>query len=68
MADELTLRVVVRDPHSHVFLRMQRGRYELVAPVRASAETVAFELRVQVVTRAAGTIVLKGPELQGPPA
>lgn len=68
MADELTLRVVVRDPHPEVALRMQRGRYELVAPVRTSAETVTFELRVQVVTRLDGTIVLKGPEVQGPPA
>lgn len=68
MADELTLHIVVRDPHPEVTLRMQRGRYELVAPVRSSAEAVTFELLVQVVTRADGTIVLKGPEVQGPPA
>lgn len=68
MANELTLQIVVRDPHPDVTLRMQRGRFELVAPVRTSAETVTFALDVQVVTRADGTMVLKGPEVQGPPA
>lgn len=68
LADELRLRVVVRDPHPEVSLRMQRGRYELVAPVRSSPDAVTFEFVVQVVTRAGGTIGLKGPEVQGPPA
>jgi Family of unknown function (DUF5990) len=68
MADEVTVQIVVRDPHPEVTLRMQRGRMELVSPVRTSAETVTFELGVQVVTRAEGTIVLKGPQVQGPPA
>ncbi|QJR37603.1 DUF5990 family protein [Gemmatimonas groenlandica] len=68
MADELTLQIVVREPLPEVFLRMQRGRHELVAPVRVSALSVTFELRVQAVMRANGAIVLKGPEVQGPPA
>ena len=68
MADELKLHIVVRDPHPEVTLRMQRGRFELVAPLRTSADTVTFELVVQAVTRAEGTFVLKGPGVQGPAA
>lgn len=68
MPAELTLHIVVRDPLPDVPLRMQRGRHELVAPLRRSADAVTFELCAQVVTRADGTIVLRGPELQGPPA
>lgn len=68
MADEFTLRIVVRDPHPDTTLRMQRGRYELVAPAHTSPEAVTFELRVQAVPRADGAIVLRGPEVQGPPA
>ncbi len=40
----------------------------IAAPVRTSVETVTFELGVHVATRAECTIVLKGPEVQGPPA
>lgn len=68
MADELLLLIVVRDPVPDVPLRMQRGRYELVAPVRTSPSAVTFELRVQAVVRADGSMVLKGPEVQGSPA
>ncbi len=68
MADTLTLQVVVRAPHPEVQLRMQRGRFELVEPMHVADDSVTFELRVEAVVRADGVLVLKGPEVQGPPA
>ncbi len=53
MADELRLRIVVRGPLPDVPLRMQRGRHELVAPVRMSPSAVTFELRVRKLPRQA---------------
>lgn len=68
MPDSLTLRIVVHNPVSGVALRMQRGRHELVAPVRESTSAVEFELDVEPTMRSDGSIVMKGPEVQGPPA
>lgn len=67
MTDSVTLRVVVHDPLPGVPLRMQRGRYELIAPVGQTAGTATFELHVQATERADGVLVLKGPDVQGPP-
>ena len=65
--DAVTLRIVIRDPLAGVPLRMQRGRHDLVAPARQSVDEVIFELHVQATVRADGSLVLKGPEVQGPP-
>ena len=67
MTDPITLRIVVHDPLPDVALHMQRGRHELVAPIRHTASAAIFELQVQAKERADGVLVLKGPEVQGPP-
>ena len=68
MTESLILRLVVQHPLAGVALRMQRGRNELVAPVHESATSVIFELVVHVHRKTDGAMVLRGPEVQGPPA
>lgn len=68
MPSEVTLRLVVRDPFPGVDLRVQRGRDQLVPPAHASADAVTFEIRVEAHARSDGGVVVRGPEVQGPPA
>lgn len=68
MSESLTLRLVLQQPLAGVTLRMQRARNELVAPVIESGTSVTFELVVQVQRKTDGALVLRGPQVQGPPA
>jgi hypothetical protein len=69
MEAEVPLRLTVRRPLAGVALGVQRGRDELLAPLRASDGCTVFELSA----RAAGVLPdgrprLLGPFMQGPPA
>ncbi|GAB4122103.1 MAG: hypothetical protein OHK0050_31660 [Roseiflexaceae bacterium] len=64
---QLTLRIHVRNPLPGVDLRMQRGRDQLIAPIAQTAEVSMFELQVALDYKPDGTLVLRGPEVQGPP-
>lgn len=64
----LTLAIVVHDPVPGVELGVQHGRADLLGPVARSADTVRFEFQVDAEVRADGTLVLRGPVVQGPPA
>ena len=66
-AEELRLRVVLRDPPAGVRWALQLGRDELVPPVRATPDRVVLETVVTVAPPAAdGTRALRGPAVQGP--
>ena len=68
MPDTVTLRVTIEGPVPGVALAVQRGRDAFVAPVRAGAEAVTFQVSAEVRERSDGTLVLAGAEVQGPPA
>ncbi len=68
MSDEVSLRLVVERPPAGVTWRLQRGRDALVAPVRETADAVAFALSLRVADGPGGAPTLRGPEAQGPPA
>lgn len=68
MSESLMLHLVVEHPLAGVTLRMQRGRNELIAPVTESGTSVTFELVVQLQRKTDGALVLRGLEVQGPPA
>ncbi len=68
MHDTLTLRIVVRHPLPDVQLRLQRGRSELIPPIARSAQAATFEFQLDVHRRPDGSMVLRGPAAQGPPA
>src|SRR5262249_24381514 len=66
---ELPLRVRVLAPLQDVACCVQRGKDDLVPPVRATEAELVFELKVRVGTpRSDGTPNLLGPFAQGPPA
>ena len=64
--DELTLRILVRHPPAGVRFQVQRGRSDLVPPLRASSDELCFECRVRVGERD-GSPNFLGPFAQGPP-
>ena len=64
----LTIRLVVRDPVPGVELRVQSGPTELLPPVDRRADAVTFEVSVNAEVRDDGTVALRGPVAQGPPA
>lgn len=64
----IALRLIVRHPLPGVALGVQRGRDELLAPCIVSADAVTFEFSLAVQRRADGSMQLRGPEVQGPPA
>jgi hypothetical protein len=66
-AEAIRLRITVVDPPAGVALRMQRGREELVEPVRSSARRVTFEFDARVGTRTGGLPNFLGDFVQGPP-
>lgn len=51
-----------------VALCVQRGRDGLLPPIAVSADEVTFEFSLEVQTGADGSMTLRGPEVQGPPA
>lgn len=65
---EVRLRIVVIDPPVGVRLQMQRGRQELVPPVRTSKKSLTFEFTLRVGTRPSGEPNFLGEFAQGPPA
>lgn len=68
MSDDVALRLIVERPPAGATWRMQRGRDALVAPVRETADAVAFALSLRVAEGPDGAPTLRGPEAQGPPA
>ena len=65
---ELALRIIVDQPPDGVVLQMQRGRDELVPPVRRTAAAIVFEFTVRVGQRPTGEPNFLGPFVQGPAA
>ena len=65
MEGALPFRLVVEHPLPEVRLRIQRGHDELLAPSHEDAEATVFEFTLRVVTGREGTLVLRGPEVQG---
>jgi hypothetical protein len=63
----LRLRIDVIDPPPGVTLRLQRGRGDLVEPVRSTKTRMTFEFDVRVGTRAGGLPNFLGDFAQGPP-
>lgn len=64
----LTFRLIIRDPVPGVELRVQSGRTELLPPVERGADATTFEVTLSVEVRADGTVAVRGPVVQGPPA
>ena len=66
---EIPFRITVLHPPAGVMFRLQRGRSELVAPSRETADAISFDFTLRVEHDAArGAIRLLGPCAQGPPA
>jgi hypothetical protein len=64
---ELRLRLNVLDPPKDVRFQMQRGRSDLVPPVRQSRNALRFEFSVRIGERPNGNPNFLGPFTQGPP-
>jgi hypothetical protein len=68
----LPLRIVVDQPIPGVALALQRGsgnKFDLVGPVRTSADALVFDLDITLDGRTSdGSPRLLGPFVQGPPA
>lgn len=64
---ELRLRLNVLNPPAGVRFQLQRGRTELVPPVRPSRRTLRFEFAMRVGRRADGAPNFLGRFAQGPP-
>ncbi len=66
---ELPLRIIVVDPLPGVWLRLQSGRTDLVAPTVSTASETAFDFTVRVGPPGPdGRPNFLGPFAQGPPA
>jgi hypothetical protein len=66
---EVRLRIVVDDPVPGVYLRLQRGKDELVEATSETAKQVTFDLTARVGTPLPdGAPNFLGPFTQGPPA
>lgn len=68
MPQPLTVRLTVKHPVPGVLLRVQRGRDELIPPVTESPDAVTFEFPIEADVRSDGSVVCRGPAVQGPPA
>jgi hypothetical protein len=69
MERELPLRITLIHPPGDVVFCLQRGKEEIVSPVRATGGDLSFELSVRVRDgRADGLPNFLGPFTQGPPA
>jgi hypothetical protein len=69
MEREIPLRITLVHPPRDVVFCLQRGKKEIVSPVRASGDDLSFELSVRVRDgRADGLPNFLGPFTQGPPA
>lgn len=69
MERELPLRITLVHPPRDVVFCLQRGRTEIVSPVRATGEDLSFDLTVRVRDgRPDGLPNFLGPFTQGPPA
>ncbi len=67
MERELSLRIIVLRPPRGVHFALQRGRSELVEPVRADEEVLVFDFEVRVGERPDGAPNFLGPFAQGTP-
>lgn len=66
---ELPIRIILVHPTPGVHFNVQRGKAELLAPTKSTAETVTFEFTVRVGDpQANGAPNLLGPFTQGTPA
>jgi hypothetical protein len=63
----MKLRIRVVDPPAGVQLRMQRGRDELIEPIKVTKVAVIFEFDVRVASRTGGLANFLGDFTQGPP-
>ena len=68
MKTQLTLRIVVVDPPDGVAFVVQRGRFDLLAPVKVTASSLIFEFPVAVADAASQPPRLTGEFAQGPPS
>jgi hypothetical protein len=64
---EISVRVIVDGPPRGVAFLMQRGRNELVPPVKSTAQQLVFEFALRVGHRPTGEPNFLGPFTQGPP-
>ena len=68
MEREIPLRITLVRPPRDVVFCLQRGKAEIVSPVRATGDDLSFELSVRVRDgRADGSPNFLGPFTQGPP-
>jgi hypothetical protein len=66
---ELALRITLVAPPAGVTFCLQRGRDELVSPLRSTGGTISFDFAVRVRPAAGGKpMTFLGPFTQGPPA
>jgi hypothetical protein len=69
MEREIPLRITLIHPPRDVVFCLQRGKEEIVSPVRATGDDLSFELSLRVRDgRADGLPNFLGPFTQGPPA
>lgn len=68
MKAQLTLRIVVADPPSDVTFAVQRGRNDLIAPVKVSATSLVFEFPISVADTVSQPPRITGEFTQGPPS
>ena len=65
---DVLIRVIVDDPPDGVVFQLQRGKQELVPPVRATPREIVFDFALRVGKRSTGEPNFLGPFVQGPPA
>ena len=64
---DLQLRIRVTEAPSNVRFQVQRGREDLLPPVRRSSTSMEFEFSVRLGTQKDGSPNFLGPFAQGPP-
>jgi hypothetical protein len=68
MEREIPLRITLVRPPRDVVFCLQRGKAEIVSPVRATGDDLAFDLSLRVGERPGGLPNFLGAFAQGPPA
>ena len=68
MKAQLTLRIVGAGPPSDVTFAVQRGRNDLIAPVKVSATSLVFEFPISVADTVSQPPRITGEFTQGPPS
>jgi hypothetical protein len=68
MERDLPLRITLVQPPRDVVFCLQRGKTEIVSPVRSNGEDLSFDLSLRLGERPDGQPNFLGPFAQGPPA